>query len=156
LVELLFVLALMALSLEERGYFIFNSVCALHFSFIHLLVQTQTLVGNRSSMASIHVSHCLARGKVHMVKYPVVIPSMWCSLVTWCQLDGSTSIHPLPHAAAARYNILILRDSAFRTASSLWAFIQLPRYGHLRNLRLFIQPCACQFHHMLAHLDPKS
>jgi hypothetical protein len=69
LVKLSFMLALMALSLEQRGYSILIVVCMPLVPHSFILFQSSTLAENPSFIL-------LTEGKVRWVNYLAVIPSM--------------------------------------------------------------------------------
>jgi hypothetical protein len=69
------VLALLALSLEVRGYSIFIALSMPLVSHSFILFQSSTM--------AVHPSFILFdEGKVHRVNYSIVILSMCCSLVS--------------------------------------------------------------------------
>jgi hypothetical protein len=119
--------------LGRKGYSILIVISMPLVPHSFILFQSSTLAKHPSFIL-------LTEGKVQWVNYPAIIPSMRCLLLSWCYLDRS--IHWSPHVATTRYDILILRDSAIHIASSLWVFIQLLSYRHLRNPRL-LHPSLC-------------
>jgi hypothetical protein len=95
---------------------------------------------SRRPWQSIQVSYCLPRGKS---TGSIIQLLLWvCVMLAckWCYLD--CSIHWSPRVATTHLDILTLRDSAIRIASSLWIFIHLLSYRHIRNLRP-LHPSLC-------------